>query len=416
MAWTITFHGVIYQLPIRSTKKFFLNFDINLRACRLSVSTLKRIWANQLQRLPHTSTLDALSQVAFSKDWQRLKANRLLKSHTEFKVSTKKNTWSRSRFKKIVVLVVFGLPLLLIFSGTDRRFKKSREEVMDVNLSYKKSVANTLPNTVIFNYDIEELDAKRFFLQQSWDRSRRVEIFQGTSERTDVYYIPGYFTAKLVADDRVVQETPVHITYDDWFIAARQPMSNIITFDKELWAKEEYLALDEKPLETKGVNLNEKFQLAFYHVKDFGLEGDNLTYSTSFKMEPLEAVDCPMINVHIQGTTGYYWVMLGHRGCESELHLTVGEKKHNGKTQDLTMFGADMYQWNEVKIDTNHKNVVLELNGKHIFSTSYKETIGPVMEISYFFNGIGMIDNVELQNQNHEMVFSDDFTSIAAPE
>ena len=60
--------------------------------------------------------------------------------------------------------------------------------------------------------------------------------------------------------------------------------------------------------------------------------------------------------------------------------------------------------------------MILKLNGENVFSTSYKESVGPVMEISYFFDGIGMIDNVELQDQNGDVVYSDDFTLGLRPE
>ncbi len=390
----------------------FLSFYIeNETGCRLSVSTLKRIWIRQYHRLPHISTLDALTQVAFATNWQQLKAERLSgnvstigspKSQRKYKL--KPNT------KKIAVAVLLLLPLILVFYSMQEVLKKEDTNHEEVDFSYRKTVDNALPNTVVFTYDIEEVQAEDFFLQQSWDRSRKVEIFKGTTERTDIYYIPGYFTAKLIADDRIIATTPVHVTYEDWFIAIRQPMSNIITFGKEHWLAENYLALDDQKIIAKGIDINQKFQQAFYQVRDFGLDGDNLTHKTTFRMAPLEAVDCPMISIHIQGVYGYYWVMLGNKGCGSELFVTVGDTQHNGKTEDLTMLGTNMYAWNDVEIRTQDKNVVLKLNSENVFSTSYKESVGPVMEISYFFDGIGMIDNVELQDQNRNVVYSDDFT------
>jgi len=40
---------------------------------KLSVSTLKRLWRNEIQQLPHPSTLDALVSVLDIKDWQEFK-------------------------------------------------------------------------------------------------------------------------------------------------------------------------------------------------------------------------------------------------------------------------------------------------------------------------------------------------------
>jgi hypothetical protein len=40
---------------------------------RLSVSTLKRLWRNDLNQLPHPATLDALVSILDYKDWQDFK-------------------------------------------------------------------------------------------------------------------------------------------------------------------------------------------------------------------------------------------------------------------------------------------------------------------------------------------------------
>lgn len=398
-----------------SQKDFeFLSFFIEEKTgCRLSVSTLKRIWSNDYQRLPHLSTLDALSTAAFDKNWQHLKSesitSRNAKNIGSFKnISVNK----RKRYRKIAIGLLLVIPIVFILIGgatAIRKGKPKKIKVTKVTFDHLQTLENQLPNTVVFQYDIEAIDANRFFLQQSWDKSRRVEIFKGVRERTDIYYIPGYFTAKLIADEEVIKEMPVHITYDNWFIAARQPMSNIVTFDKDLWLRKDYLGINAKTLESKGIDVNRDFQLAYYHVKDFDVDGDNLTYKASFKMDPLENVDCPIMNIHLQGTNGYYWIMIGNKGCGSELSQRAGEKLHDGKTQDLTKLTIDMYQWNEFEIRTVDKKVRITVNGLEVFLTSYKTPIDGIMEISYFFNGMGLIDNVELRNGKGEIKFSDEF-------
>ncbi|AWX44386.1 hypothetical protein HME9304_01386 [Flagellimonas maritima] len=398
-----------------SQKDFeFLSFFIEEKTgCRLSVSTLKRIWSNDYRRLPHISTLNALSTAAFDKNWQNLKSasitNRNAKKVRSFKV---RSVGQKKSYRKIAIGLLLVIPIVLILIGAATVIQKGqpkRTEVTEVSFGHTKTLENQLPNTVVFQYDIEAIDADRFFLQQSWDRSRRVEIFKGNREQTDIYYIPGYFTAKLIADEEVIKEMPVHVTYENWFIAARQPMSNIVTFDKYLWLRKNYLGIDTETLGSKGIDVNRDFQLAYYHVKDFDVDGDNLTYKASFKMDPLENVDCPIINIHLQGAYGYYWIMIGNKGCGSELSQRVGDKSYDGRTQDLTKLTTNIYQWNEFEIRTTNKNVHILLNGSEVFSTSYKTSIDGIMEISYFFNGMGLIDNVELRDGQGEIKFSDEF-------
>ncbi|SHG26282.1 hypothetical protein [Flagellimonas flava] len=391
----------------------FLSYYIEEKAgCRLSVSTLKRIWSNNYQRLPHISTLDALSKTAFEKDWRTLKSDSLVNRAVKKRTEPQKLFRQQKKFRKVTVGWMLAIPIILILIGAATTLQKrptKTKVIGDVTFGHRKTVENKLPNTVVFTYDIEAIDADSFFLQQSWDSSRKVEIFKGTQERTDIYYIPGYFTAKLMADDEVVKEMPIHVVYEDWFVAARQPMSRIFTFDKTLWSKNGHLRINKDTLEIKGIDVNKEFQLAYYYVKNFEVEGDNLSYTTSFGMQPLENVDCPIINIHLQGTKGYYWIMIGNKGCGSELAVRVGDKLHNGKTSDLTALTTNMYQWNDLQINTDDKNVRIDLNGSEVFSTSYLDSLGDIMELSYFFNGIGMIDNVKLANDEGEIKFHDDF-------
>ena len=129
-------------------------------------------------------------------------------------------------------------------------------------------------------------------------------------------------------------------------------------------------------------------------------------------MDSLEAVKCPIVSLQVQAEKGYFWIMLGKRGCESELSLELNEAKYNGKTNDLTAFGTNVYEWQQIDVITENKKVRLERNGKTLFSGSYTEAMGPIMEISFFFNGIGMIDDVELKNTEGQRKFFDDFEAI----
>lgn len=259
----------LVETRVWSQKDFeFLSFFIEEKTgCRLSVSTLKRIWSNEHQRLPHISTLDALSSTAFGKNWRSLKSASLSNTaKLEFNPFKGVLVNQEKRFRQVGVGLLLLIPTILILLGGVQAFKKSynsKKEILDVAFGHKMSLKNQLPNTVVFTYDIEALEADRFFLQQSWDSSRKVEIFQGTHERTDIYYVPGYFTAKLFANDKIVKEMPVHVVYEDWFIAARQPMSRIVTFNKDLWLEKDYLGLAEETLEKRESIYTKNFNWPF---------------------------------------------------------------------------------------------------------------------------------------------------------
>ncbi len=100
-----------------------------------------------------------------------------------------------------------------------------RPQPMDLKkaqFSMNKTTRNDLPNTVVFNYNIDDVNADSFFIQQSWDKDRRVRIDKKNHTLTDIYYEPGYHVAKLIANDSVIRTIDVSIPTDKWFYYARE--------------------------------------------------------------------------------------------------------------------------------------------------------------------------------------------------
>ena len=73
------------------------------------------------------------------------------------------------------------------------------------------------------------------------------------------------------------------------------------------------------------------------------------------------------------------------------------------------MFGTNIYEWQKIDITVRNKKFTIKLDGNTIFEDSYNNPVGPVKDISFFFEGIGMIDNVELRDGRGEVRFSDNF-------
>jgi len=314
----------------------------------------------------------------------------------------------RYRSTKLAFLAVAVICVIIILTAWLVSSRVITKQVVTYNkelidFSYKKSVNNKIPNTVVFSYNVRSIKADSFFLQQSWDESRRVELSQEHTEQTDIYYTPGYFSAKLLANDEVIKEIPIHVTYNDWFVAVRQPMGTIHSFDSQLWLDKNYLGISQATLASQKVDLQEDFQLGFYNVREFDVDGDNFTYSSMFRMDSLKAISCPNLSLLVKGKEEYFWIMFTNKGCEGEIGMKYGE------VQRLTMFGTNIYQWQQIDIIVVDKKISIVLNGTDIFEGTYKASIGSIKDISYFFKGNGMIDNVKLKDAFDQIKFSDSF-------
>ena len=188
----------------------------------LSISTLKRIWKNEYQKLPHKNTLNALVEFIGYKDWYDFVCE-----HSESnKISLQKFSLKKIHIPKFIyvsasAIAVFVLIILLFKS-------KPASSTFDVGFSSKKVVAQGVPNTVIFDYDISKLEFDSAFIQQSWDMRRRARLKKDEHQTTSVYYFPGYHYAKLIVDNKVLKEHQIYITTADWISYVQNAKNELI--------------------------------------------------------------------------------------------------------------------------------------------------------------------------------------------
>jgi hypothetical protein len=366
----------------------------------LSLTTLKRIWRKEYQRLPHLSTLDMLSQIGYGVDWHEAK-----KTFLEARPDSIQEPADISRRKKRKPLSVRSFFILLgvvtLFAGLSWYYMASHTagDVNDIQFSAKVTTDLAVPNSVVFSYDVSGFRAKSFYIQQSWDPAKMVEISPANNKQTDIYYEPGYHYAKLLGNDKVLKEIPVHIKYKDWYIRFRYPSSELIRVDEadlhttgRLGLKEDYLQRF-KPLDTK-------FQMGFMLSKEFNVPADEFQFKAKVKFDSLYAPSCPMVNLLVKGDKDYAWITLGNKGCESNLGVKVSDLNISGKTNDLSALGMNAFSWQQIDVKFSNGAFILFVNNTVAIEKSYGGQLGELKEIDLFFNGIGSIAGVHIGDNN----------------
>ena len=275
---------VCRELPI-STKKILIFYSITFRKRpgeALSLTTLKRIWRKEYQRLPHLSTLNMLSQIAYNVDWHTAKKQWLEEEGTNNvpvvrnaqKNQKMFNTWQAKMLVTVLVVVTLGVYYLRINTTSD---------TAKIQFSAQTTNGHTIPNSVVFSYDLNSFNADRYYIQQSWDPAKMVEISPDNKKQTDIYYEPGYHYAKLLGDGKVLKEIPVHIKYNDWYVRFRYPDSELVQVKETDLHTTGYLGVTRdylqrfKPLATK-------FQMGYMLSKDFNFQADEFQLEATISL------------------------------------------------------------------------------------------------------------------------------------
>jgi hypothetical protein len=224
--------------------------------------------------------------------------------------------------------------------------------------------------------------------------------------------MPGFHKAKLIANDSIIKRFRVHITTDGWL-----PMTRYSTVDgdpiyirKEQTVRNGALHLTQNDLIASGVNTDKNYILSYFNVREFDhTSSDNFSIDTRIRCDSPQTVACPGVELVILCEEHIYFVYLMSKGCERDIAVKMGEVYQGGKDHNLSAFGRDLHQWQNLSIQVVNKKATIYLDEQPVHAITFKKDFGKVMGLSYHFRGTGAIDYVRLKNGAGKLVYEDAF-------
>jgi hypothetical protein len=378
---------------------------------KLSLSTLKRLWKKDHEQMPHPSTLDALVSILGYKSWQDFKLQKT--DPSAFRVSER-----QKKTKRIFTpwtLVAIGLAIIvlswLIAFRTGKEHKAKPIIKGPVTFSGNKTVSQGVPNTVIFNYDLSNVEADSFFFQQSWNNLEKVKIDPKGNSYSGIYYYPGFHRAKLIANDSIIKRFRVHITTDDWLPMVRHSiLDNLPVYLKNNRPlRNGILHTTRNDLISSNVNVDKDFMLSYYNIREFeNTYSDNFSLDTRIICDSSNTVACPGFQLVITCEEHIFFVSIVGKGCERNTEIKMGEEYRNGMNSDLSAFGRDLRKWQQLGVQVVNKQATIYLDQQAVYTIRFKNDFGKIVGLSYNFIGTGAVDYVRLKN-GEKLVYADEF-------
>jgi hypothetical protein len=96
-------------------------------------------------------------------------------------------------------------------------------------------------------------------------------------------------------------------------------------------------------------------------------------------------------------------------GCVGDLQIKIGEVVKNSRDTNLSGLGANVYEWQKLRIENNSKNATVFLNDVEVIQINYKKDFGKIVGLTYTFNGVGSVDYVSLTDKDDKQIYHDDF-------
>lgn len=399
----------------RWTNQDFLNLSEEIRlktSGSLSHVTLKRIWGKvQYNSLPNTYTLNTLSQFAGYASWRDFSS----KHYGNEGTSTPKSngghkgipTIGRRRIWRAgipLLVVLLSLAALIIIS-----FDQDVGKPSDYSFSSTKTETSGLPNTVIFNFDASKAPGDSVVIRQSWDRRLDATVSKKEHVHTCIYYLPDYYRAKLLVNDKVVKQHDLFIKSEGWLTAVLlSPRPVYIDQQRVMRDGKMFLPVDEIVAQNIPM-LPEAPRVLYTNVQDFGpIFTDNFVFETELKNEYRGGASvCQETNIYLLCEGTAIRIPLSGKRCVSNLGILFTNFSASGKKNNLSTFGVDFASFIKVKIVSKNGLAKIFLNDQLAYTIDKDIVKSKIIGINYYFDGTGSVEYVRLYNE--KMVFEDDF-------
>lgn len=362
----------------------------------LSPVTLKRFWGVvKYEGSPSISTLDALCQYL---DYENWRAFRLSKPGWKKKRKTTGPSFSK---KSLYVTAGFFSALLVILLVSNK--SSDTPVVFDAISFSSRPVTNSYPNSVVFDFDIKEVDADSLYIQQYWDQTKTIGINRNQGQATGIYYFPGYFRAKLVIDGRIAREHDLFLRSNGWMGTVEyEPIPKY--FDPRLFDEN---GLSYPPELSAEIRNSEQPLVSVYHyIDDLGnVSGDNFSLSAKIKVDWSEKwAVCQAVWIYVIGSGGAMIIPFSKTGCSSDNDLLLNDVFLSGKEHDLSAFGTDFSESRELGLTVRDQVMHVTIQGKEVFKAGYKDSMGRLVGLRFKFLGLGEVETFNLKDQTGQDV------------
>jgi hypothetical protein len=369
----------------------------------ISLSTIKRLLNGKFSRLPQIATLDAIAVTAGYQNWQQFKISKTRQVNQTGKTNKEKLVpaapGGTKTFNARMFLWAAPILLIIVCLSVMMTARKSRLAPDKARFSARKVTGNDVPNTVVFSYNVDSVAADSFFIQQSWDKNRRVRVFKHSYTLTDIYYEPGYHTAKLIANDKIIKTVDVSIPTDRWVFFAKEGFAKgLPKYIAADGIKGRSLGLTKDDIAKSKIDIQkENIFVNVYFPSQIESSSDNFVLNFRIKVDELKNGPCPFLMTEVCCQRQFMYFMSTLKGCTSELRSQFGENDLNGKTNDLSALGSQVRTWQNVEFSVKNKNATISINGAKVFSASYHRSCGLITGISFISNGLCEVDSLHMK-------------------
>jgi hypothetical protein len=347
--------------------------------------------------MPSGTTLDTLAQFAGFDNWRAFtkRANAASKTpHIEpkpaIKPKSRRGIWTATTraAAALVTITLVGM------------YVRKANEPANGNFSFKsRPVTRSLPNSVIFDYNVKANPGDSVFIQQSWDPTTRTTVDKTKHQFTSIYYVPGFYHAKLLVNNKIVKEHTLMIPTDGWLGLIENRPVPVYLNDKE-YMRGGILQTPVSVITGKNFTMEpQQPAVSYYNVGNFApVPLGNFSFGTEVRNDFNSGSGaCQLARIILFTDNVPVIVELSAKGCISNLRLLNGRYFESGKDHDLSGFGTDVSKWVKVECKSAKNNIQYYVDGKLAYESELPKYAESVVGMGFTFQGTGSVRSIQLK-------------------
>jgi len=217
-----------------------------------------------------------------------------------------------------------------------------------------------------------------------------------------------------MVNDKVIKTIEVSIPTNGWFFFSKPELfRGLPTYiHPAAVVRNGVLSLTPEDIINSKIDPhNENFYSYTFFPGKFNVTSDNFIFKVRIRFKELKNVTCPKIMYEVTGESNSLYFFSTLPGCTGSIDANVGEHFMSGKTTDLSGFGCDIRQWQDVEVVVKNKEATFYINQTKIFSKSYTKSAGLITGLVFSSNGLCEIDQIELKGLDGKVVYESDFNN-----
>lgn len=360
----------------------------------LSPTTLKRVWGRvRYDSAPHPSTLNTLAQFAGFANWRAFKLQQTSQPETpEMPLAPSPPQVKRRRSFVGPVLFIVLILLLLAWNFLPRATAPA-----DAFSFEYRQVTSGVPNSVVFQYDASAArPGDSIFIQQSWDKRKRIPVSREGKEHTAMYYYPGYYKAKLVVNEVDVRERDILIPSQGWMaLYDKKPVP--FYFEKQEFLQENGCEITPETVKAHDIPFSPEMpDINFFYVRDsMGLKSDDFSFESEIRNNYSEGSGvCQFSEIVLLFKHDVWAIPLSAAGCVAELRLHANRTDFTATYTDLGRLGCDLRNWTPVSVSSKNGRMEVMVNGRLAFQCPVTTPALEIIGVRVRFDGAGGVRNV----------------------